>query len=218
MEPDRRHCLLFDLGNVIVDLDIDATRRALEALAGTRHEALGSFLRTERWMERYEVGEFDDATFVEGILGHTPRGTKPQEVRDAWNAMLLAIPKRRLDWLADLRASYEVALLSNTNGIHLAWVHDYLERWYGLSGYEEQCFDRAFYSHLIGKRKPEATCYQLVLDALGRRPEEVLFIDDVAENTAAASALGIRTATHPVGTEIIDRLDGYLQAFQSAER
>lgn len=210
MKHDRPTCLLFDLGNVIVDLDIPATFRALEALAGYRKEALGSFLRTQRWMERFEVGEFNDAAFVEGILAYTD-GRSEKEVRDAWNAMLLAIPRERLDWLAGLRSKYEVALLSNTNGIHLAWVYEYLEREHGITSYEEHCFDRAFYSHLIGRRKPESECYSLVLDAMCRRPGEVLFIDDVAENTAAASDLGIRVATHPVGAEIMECLEGYLE-------
>jgi FMN phosphatase YigB (HAD superfamily) len=211
MKNDRPCCLLFDLGNVIVDLDLTATTRALEALAGQRKEEFRHFLRSERWMERYEKGAFDDDTFLEGIRAYTGGNTAADEIREAWNAMLLAIPVERLHWLADLRKSYEVALLSNTNGIHLAWVHDYLDRHYGMKTYEAYCFDHAFYSHRIGRRKPEPDCYRLVLETLGKAPGEVLFIDDVRENTLAAEELGIRVATHPVGAEIMDRLERYVE-------
>lgn len=210
MRTEQPSCLLFDLGNVIVDLDIPATARSLEMLAGTRKEELNAFLLANRWLERYEVGEFSDETFLDGIKSCLPEGITSQQVRDAWNAMLLHIPLARLHWLAGLRNKYRVALLSNTNGIHLDWVHDHLLQEYGLTGYEAYCFDTTFYSHRIGQRKPETACYKLVLEKLRLNARDVLFIDDVPENTAAAASLGIRTATHPVGSEIMDRLEGYL--------
>lgn len=202
--------LLFDLGNVIVDLDIPATYQAMAALGGGHVEALQSFLEKERWLERYETGAIADDDFVEGILAYARPGITGQDVRDAWNAMLVHIPEERLQWLEGLRQSFRVGLLSNTNGIHLSWVYGYLETAYGIRDFEARCFDDVYYSHQIGYRKPDEACYRHALACIGRPAGEVLFIDDLEENTRAARAIGIRAATHLSGREIREWLPAYL--------
>jgi HAD superfamily hydrolase (TIGR01509 family) len=56
-------------------------------------------------------------------------------------------------------------------------------------------FDHCYYSCRLGAAKPDPRAFQIVLRDLGAKPDEVLFIDDRAENTAAARNLGIRTIT-----------------------
>ena len=56
-------------------------------------------------------------------------------------------------------------------------------------------FDHRYYSCRLGAAKPAPEAFQLVLGDLGARPDEVLFIDDRAENTRAARDLGMRTIT-----------------------
>jgi putative hydrolase of the HAD superfamily len=46
-----------------------------------------------------------------------------------------------------------------------------------------------------GRRQARPAAFQIVLRDLGAKPDEVLFIDDRAENTAAARNLGMRTIT-----------------------
>jgi putative hydrolase of the HAD superfamily len=56
-------------------------------------------------------------------------------------------------------------------------------------------FDHRYYSCRLGAAKPDPRAFELVLSDLGERPDEVLFIDDRAENTRAARDLGMRTIT-----------------------
>ncbi|MGH3187110.1 MAG: HAD family hydrolase [Streptosporangiaceae bacterium] len=56
-------------------------------------------------------------------------------------------------------------------------------------------FDHRYYSCRLGAAKPDPRAFQLVLGDLGARPDEVLFIDDRAENTRAARDLGMHTVT-----------------------
>ena len=56
-------------------------------------------------------------------------------------------------------------------------------------------FDRRYFSCRLGAAKPDPRAFQIVLRDLGAKPDEVLFIDDRAENTAAARNLGMRTIT-----------------------
>jgi putative hydrolase of the HAD superfamily len=54
-------------------------------------------------------------------------------------------------------------------------------------------FDKTYYSHLMGCRKPEPEAWQMVLDENGLKPEHTLFIDDTLPNVEAARALGIQS-------------------------
>jgi putative hydrolase of the HAD superfamily len=56
-------------------------------------------------------------------------------------------------------------------------------------------FDHRYYSCRLRAAKPDPRAFELVLGDLGERPDEVLFIDDRAENTRAARDLGMRTIT-----------------------
>jgi putative hydrolase of the HAD superfamily len=65
------------------------------------------------------------------------------------------------------------------------------ERMDAVLGYDD-LVDRRFYSCDLGEAKPDPAFFEAVLTDLGRRPIEVLFVDDNPVNVGAAAALGIR--------------------------
>lgn len=212
MNTDIRPYLLFDLGNVLIDLDIPATYRALQHLTAGKGDAFARFLEEQDWLHAYETGLISDDQFLTEILPFTPPGTDADTLRDAWNAMLIGIPAKRLAWLEGLRHDFRVGLLSNTNGIHLAWVYRHLEEVHGVWNFEERYFDHVFYSHHIGAKKPDVACFEMVLDSLNIAAEHILFVDDLEENVRAADSRGMQAVVHPAGEEIMDRLPVYLMA------
>lgn len=84
--------------------------------------------------------------------------------------------------LAALARSHRVLLFSNTNREH--WEHVTQLADGALGRYE------AYLSHEIGDMKPHASAFQLVAVRAGFAPQGALFVDDLAENVAAARALG----------------------------
>ena len=54
-------------------------------------------------------------------------------------------------------------------------------------------FKKAYYSQLIGMRKPEAEIYQYVLKDAGIIAQETFFIDDLSVNIETAQRLGFKT-------------------------
>jgi putative hydrolase of the HAD superfamily len=62
-------------------------------------------------------------------------------------------------------------------------------------------FHGTYYSHLVGKRKPEPIIFQQVLEENGFVPQETVFLDDNTENIQSAARLGIQTflVKHPDG-------------------
>ena len=65
---------------------------------------------------------------------------------------------------------------------------------------------KPYYSHIINLRKPNLNIFEFVLQDANLIPEETLFIDDNADNIAAAKKLGIETIHHVIGEEIVEVL------------
>lgn len=156
----------------------------------------------------YELGEIDDRTLL-GRLGRALRApdTPPASDRaltDAWNAMLLPFPKNHLPLLEALGVGYRIFLLSNTNALHIRCVEqDFQRRFPGHKPFLQH-FEKAYLSHELHLRKPQPEIYTHVLNDAGLRPDETLFVDDRAENIAAAAALGLHTYLHPANTPLTD--------------
>ena len=57
----------------------------------------------------------------------------------------------------------------------------------------DELFEKVYYSHLVGKRKPNHDIFNQVLSENSLLPQQTLFIDDSIQHVIAASQLGIRT-------------------------
>lgn len=83
------------------------------------------------------------------------------------------------------RAGIRTGILSNIGD---AMAHGIMARLPWLAG-----FYHCTWSYALSLAKPEAAIYLKTADALHTSPENILFIDDREENTAAANALGFQT-------------------------
>lgn len=177
--------IIFDFGDVFLDLDKAATKRELE-----RHEISDFSEEILQKNREYEMGLLSSEEFIDSYCTTYPQLTS-EAFTTSWNAILLKFPEHRLKFLQDLQkeGKYKLILLSNTNDIHIDWVKE------NISFFEEfkECFDAFYLSQEINLRKPEHSIYQFVLEQHDLKPAETLFIDDTPENTKAAAELGIHT-------------------------
>ncbi len=105
---------------------------------------------------------------------------------ELWSSHFSAEPDME-PFLQALAERYRVVIFSNTNAAHI----DHIKEKYAVLGHAHA----TYVSYELGLVKPYAEAFKKVLELEGRRPEECIFIDDRADNTAAAAALGIRTVT-----------------------
>jgi putative hydrolase of the HAD superfamily len=105
--------------------------------------------------------------------------------------MLLDLPLHRVELLKQLKKDFNLYLLSNTNSIHITEFENKI----GSKQYKEfyQLFDKVYYSHKIGHRKPNAEAFQLIIEENNLIAEEILFIDDSPQHIEGAKKLGIKT-------------------------
>lgn len=183
--------IIFDLGGVVLNIDFGLTNKAFEDLGVpdfaryiTQHHITPLF-------EAYETGKIDDAVFIKGVRELSGLPLSEAQITAAWNALLLDFPPARIELLKKLRTKYRLFLLSNTNALHLREFNERLKRQSGL--YLEDIFEKAYYSHAVGLRKPHAEIYRLVIEENGLNPAETLFIDDTASNFSGAEEVGLKT-------------------------
>lgn len=191
MKIPATEAIIFDFGGVLIHLNPQATIDAFKSLGSENFESLYQDVNTPNLFTDLETGKISPQSFINRLLDHLPKGTTPNQVVKAWNAMILHIPEETIDILIELKKTHRIFLLSNTNEIH---IQKALIEWERVSGKAPQdYFDHVYLSHEMGMRKPTADIFEFVCNAQNLTPENTLFIDDSAEHIATASSLGIQT-------------------------
>lgn len=185
--------LVFDLGGVILDLSVEQTLNSFARLSNLPHEQVHAlYFATEGFLD-YEKGLIDDQTFRNFVRETYRMTASDQDIDKSWNAMLLGIPPLKLELLKKLQGEFQVFLLSNTNAIHLHYINESLLPNLPDKRPLDSYFHKAYYSHRMGKRKPDAAIFEQVLEENNLLPEQTLFLDDYAVNIEGAKSLGIKT-------------------------
>lgn len=199
--------IVFDLGNVIIDLDIERTWLSLQHHLGDGFaEKIKAIYPNGDIFIDYEVGLISEKTFFDTLQNAAEHPLSIRTLTEAWNAMLLTINPIRFKMLTDLKEKYTVFLLSNTNETHVNFVDGYLQTVYGFSieAFNTRYFHRVYYSHLIHLRKPNRNIYDYVINDAQISPSETLFIDDNADNIKGVIEAGWHGYLHPIGKEIVE--------------
>ncbi|MGO4294729.1 HAD family hydrolase [Chitinophaga sp. RAB17] len=184
--------IIFDLGGVILNINYQLTSDAFTQLGVKNFKELYSQFHGSSLFNRLETGHVSTEEFLAEMHQHVPETVTDEQLKAAWNAMLLDFPLQRLQLLQQLRQHYNLYLLSNTNAIHLEEFNRMLQETRGIPSLSS-FFDRAYYSHLMGQRKPDKASYQMVLDENGLKAAETVFIDDLLPNIEGAKAVGLQT-------------------------
>ena len=179
------------MGGVIIDIAPDKAKQAFKQLLKDKYSDLEKHIDQTNFLEAYEIGTISSNEFIKQIQQFNPSITD-SEITNAWNSMLLYIDPQKIEIINQLRNQYKVYLLSNTNDIHMQWIHQYAVDHLNIENMSSP-FDRAFYSYELGLRKPDPAIFRYVIDQQNINPKETLFIDDSEEHIHSAQRLNIKT-------------------------
>lgn len=185
------NALIFDIGNVIIDIDYDIMVSEFKKIAKFDFREIIQYTHQDRFFDQFEKGQISAGDFRSTLRQYLKDETTDEQIDKAWNSILVAYPVSKFELLRRLRNKYKVYALSNINEIHLDGIDRYVKPAFGVSEMR-RFFDHAYYSHEMGLRKPEKEIYQEVIKHAGLDPARTLFIDDKAENTDAAAAHGLQ--------------------------
>ena len=178
--------VVFDFGGVIIDLYPNKTFGELRNRINPIHESSIQKLALE-----LEVGKVTGKEFIDELKKLFDSKISNEEVVEIWNRMLCEVDLEKVKFLNNLKKSYKIYLLSNTNIIHKEFFDVICNKAFGTS--MEEYFEKTIYSHEIKLRKPNKEIFQYLVDQVNLEADEILFIDDLEENILNASSLGIKT-------------------------
>ena len=197
--------ILFDMGNVLFSIDYKKTEDAFAALGYDKFSDMYSQFTADALFEKLETGKITAGEFYKKMISSHTGLVNETQITEAWNSMLLHWRLESLVFLKTLAKKYNLYLLSNTNEIHLTAVNNLLKQATGKESIDD-LFTKAYYSHKINLRKPNADIFEFIAKDAGIDPQETLFIDDLENNISAAAALGFKTHLL-LDTETIEALD-----------
>jgi len=196
--------LIFDLGNVLLPIDFNAPVKAFQKIGLKDFNQLYGEIQQADLFNLLETGKISEAIFRNEMRRISGLNWTDQQIDEAWSTIILDFRASTFSMLEQLAVSYNLYLLSNTNSIHFTrYNQQIVDRFHpnGLNAY----FKKAYYSHKMGLRKPDAEIFRAVLHDAGIKAEDCLFIDDNEANIASAKALGFHTHHHKP-TEMIEKL------------
>ena len=194
--------LIFDLGGVILDLSVAHTLELFARMSKMPKEKVHELYFSTPGFLDYEKGTIDDSTFRDFVRQTYSLKATDEDIDQAWNAMLRGISEQKLDLLTRLQSEFQVFLLSNTNAIHIHHINEVILPKGRKERTLDSYFHKAYYSHRMGKRKPDADIFEQVIEENNLVPEQTLFLDDYAINIEGAKAVGIKTV-HVTSSNLI---------------
>jgi glucose-1-phosphatase len=189
----------FDLGKVLVNFTVERMVAQVGAAAGIGEDEVRAALFDAGMMREHETGRLSERQLYEAFCAAIGR-------RPNYDALAVAVGEifdlnlPILPLVAQLRqAGSAMGILSNTGPTH--W--EYCLRHYRIVA---EAFDVRALSYRIGAIKPEAAIFHAAAELAGVRPEEIFFVDDIAEHVTGARAVGFDavqyTTTAALATEL----------------
>tara|TARA_B100000767_G_scaffold208188_1_gene195118 strand:+ start:97 stop:717 length:621 start_codon:yes stop_codon:yes gene_type:complete len=181
--------IIFDLGSVILNINYQNTIDEFTKL-GIKNAAnfYSKKVQTDLF-DKIETGKISSNEFLKSIQKET-KNKNINQLKMAWNAMLLDLPEERLRLIKKLNNNHNIYLLSNTNAIHI----DSFKKQLGNTKWLEFCklFDKMYLSYELGLKKPNVKIFEHILEDQKLKAEDVFFIDDSPQHIAGAEKLGIQ--------------------------
>jgi len=176
---------IFDLGNVIVDIDFNRVLGAWSDFSRVPLATLKQNFVMGEAFHRHERGEISDEEFAKALCEEMALPLSYEQFSTGWQAVFVALRPEVIDIMHKLREQgHRVVVLSNTNRLHTTfWPEQYPDI--------RAAADHIYLSQEMGMRKPEAAIYQQVLTQEGFSADDTVFFDDNAENVAGAERVGI---------------------------
>lgn len=198
--------IIFDLGGVIINLDIPKTISEFNKLSANPFESIYNQLQQTPIFDLFDKGQINETNFFIELNKSLDNPLTDKQLLNAWNAMLLDFPIDRLELLNQLKNRYRIFLLSNTNETHITRFEEDLYQQHGYKNLEP-FFEKVYYSCRIGMRKPDREIFDFVLKENSLNASETIFIDDSPQHIEGALKTGIKAHLLAKNKDVISLIE-----------
>jgi glucose-1-phosphatase len=183
LPPTKLRAIIFDIGRVLIRVDPSrATIAFAKGISLSPQEVWSAIEKNPRWQD-WQEGRLSPRDWYLHICQRLKVTLTFEQFTHAWNDSLDPKPIQDDAFLERLSKSYRLALLSNTDPVHVA----HMETAFNFF----QFFPMRIYSCVLGASKPNPLIFREALRALKVRAEESVFIDDIPAYVEAARSLGM---------------------------
>ena len=203
--PPPIDALLFDLGRVLIDIDMTRIHDVWAAHAGISAERLHEKhvqVISSEFFHSHERGTVSDAAFFAHLRQTLDIDISDTQFLEGWNAIFIGEISGIRECLARVQGRLPLYVFSNTNAPHVAhWSVHFADLL--------QPFEKIYVSNTLGHRKPEAAAFAAVVADMGVPAARVLFFDDVADNVQGAKTSGLQAVQVTSTAQIQQALKSY---------
>lgn len=183
MPTAKLRAIIFDIGRVLVRIDV---ARAMQDLASgsalSPSELWTAIEKDPRWAD-WQEGRISPHDWYLHLNQRLGGNLTFEQFTQVWNRALDPNPIHEDAFFERMSKRYRLALLSNTDPIHVR----HLETTYSFFSF----FPTRIYSCSVGASKPNPLIYNAALRALEVKAGEAIYIDDIAAYVEAAQRLGM---------------------------
>lgn len=185
------NAIIFDLGKVIVETDLDKTLSAFKAMQNNSDVETRNFFEYELF-HQFELGQLSQNDFFQKVKEKLSLNGEIDIIEKAWNSMILGIPQKNIRLLQNLKKNYPTFALSNTNSSHATILNAQLQEHHQINSIHD-LFHKVYFSYELKLGKPDKKIFEYVLADLNLTPEQTLFIDDNKDNIRTSKHMGFQT-------------------------
>ena len=185
MPAQKFRAIIFDIGRVIVRLDVSRGFSGLAEGATLSPPDIWSAITNDpRWPD-WQEGRISPRDWHLHLSKRLGGSLTFEQFTTAWNRTIDPVPVLPSALFESLSKHHRLALLSNTDPIHVA----HLESAFDFM----QHFPKParIYSCAVGASKPNPLIYREALRATKALAEEAIYVDDVPSFVEAAQRLGM---------------------------
>ena len=183
MTATKLRAVIFDIGRVLIRVDVAQAMTGLADGVSLSPEEIWSALEKDpRWKD-WQEGRMSPQDWHLHVSRRLGSKLSFEQFVAVWNRALDPTPIHEEAFLDKLAKKYRLAVLSNTDPLHVA----HLEKTYGFL----ELFRTRIYSCRVGASKPNPVIYKQALKTCKVRAQEAIYIDDVPAYAQAAAQLGM---------------------------
>jgi putative hydrolase of the HAD superfamily len=178
--------VIFDIGRVLVKLDLARALAGLsQGISLSPAELWSAIEKDPRWHD-WQEGRIAARDWHLHITKRLGSPLTFEDFREAWNRSLDPVPLQTDDLFASIAKKHKLALLSNTDPIHVARLES------TFSFFQFFPAPARIYSCSVRASKPSPVTFQAALKAVKTPASQAVFVDDIVEYVQAARSLGLR--------------------------
>ena len=196
----KKKAIIFDMGGVLIDLDVKACREAfINDLGFLAIDEILDACHQKGILGEMESGDATADEFRACILAGSNPGHAPEDVDKALWQILVGITPEKVALLKRLSGKYDLYMLSNNNPICTPKAAEiFAEAGYPM--YEG--FKKCYISYQMKALKPSADFYRAVMEDVGLPAEDMLFVDDSQMNVDGSVSAGLPAVYYEPGTDL----------------